>query len=138
MPDKSKRIFTLMIAFKRAMNERFRRSDESDLHSMLRMAAMFFIGSQKDPTMKDIASHLMVRPSSVTPLVRSMESKGFVVRKADPNDRRTVRIRLTEKGRKRLAEKRRMMEKHLGEVIGPLTEKEKTTFITLLEKITKI
>lgn len=138
MPDKSKKIFTLMIAFKRRMNERFRRSDENDLHSMLRMAAMFYIGSQQAPTMKDIAGHLMVRPSSVTTLIKSLEAKGFVAREADQEDRRTIRIRLTEKGKKRLAEKMRMMQKHLGEVVGVLSEKEKDTFITLLEKITKV
>lgn len=46
----------------------------------------------------EISSHLNVAPPTITQQIRSLETHGFVQRRMDKQDRRAVRITLTEKG----------------------------------------
>lgn len=46
----------------------------------------------------EISSILQVTSPSITQLVKSLESAGYVERNADPDDRRAVRIKLTDQG----------------------------------------
>jgi DNA-binding MarR family transcriptional regulator len=49
--------------------------------------------------MADLAAQLDVVPRSVTTMVDALESAGFVARHADPGDRRSVHVTLSEEGR---------------------------------------
>jgi DNA-binding MarR family transcriptional regulator len=49
---------------------------------------------------RSLASHICVKPSNITPLIRSLEELGYVERKQDAADKRSFLIFLTEKGRK--------------------------------------
>jgi DNA-binding MarR family transcriptional regulator len=46
----------------------------------------------------ELGNKLMVKPPTVTQFLKSLESGGYITRVEDENDRRAVRIRLTEKG----------------------------------------
>jgi DNA-binding MarR family transcriptional regulator len=48
-----------------------------------------------------------VRPPSITRIVRNLEADGLVEREPDPADRRIVRVRATDRGRRILEEGRR-------------------------------
>ncbi|HEX3130837.1 MAG TPA: MarR family transcriptional regulator [Thermoanaerobaculia bacterium] len=52
----------------------------------------------RGPTIGDVASYLFLRHHSAVGLVDRAESAGFVERTEDQDDRRVVRLRLTEKG----------------------------------------
>lgn len=52
----------------------------------------------------DIAERLITRSPDVTRLVDRLEKRGLVRRAPDPEDRRAVRVRITEEGNARLAE----------------------------------
>ncbi|MFZ7104233.1 MAG: MarR family winged helix-turn-helix transcriptional regulator [Peptococcaceae bacterium] len=49
-------------------------------------------------TPKQIAYHLSLDGSTITGILDRMENKGLVQRTPDPNDRRALRVILTEKG----------------------------------------
>lgn len=49
--------------------------------------------------MADLAAQLDVVPRSVTTMVDALESAGFVARHADPDDRRSVHVTLSDQGR---------------------------------------
>jgi DNA-binding MarR family transcriptional regulator len=49
--------------------------------------------------MADLAAQLDVVPRSVTTMVDALESAGFVARHADPDDRRSVHVTLSDEGR---------------------------------------
>jgi DNA-binding MarR family transcriptional regulator len=49
--------------------------------------------------MRQLADHLVFRPSRLTYAVHSLASRGLVVRQAAPADRRSVHVELSEKGR---------------------------------------
>jgi len=48
---------------------------------------------------KDLCKYLFLDSSSLTGHLDRMERAGLVVRKADPKDRRAIRVYLTEKGK---------------------------------------
>jgi DNA-binding MarR family transcriptional regulator len=52
----------------------------------------------RGPTIGDVASYLFLRHHSAVGLVDRAESAGLVQRAEDEDDRRVVRVRLTEKG----------------------------------------
>ena len=60
-----------------------------------------FLSTQPDAAHR-LASKLNVRPPSLTALVDGLESRGLVARVADTDDRRRVRIVITDEGRSHL------------------------------------
>ena len=54
------------------------------------------------PTVSDVAGYLLVRHHSAVGLIDRAEAMGLVARRADADDHRVVRVRLTVRGRRRL------------------------------------
>jgi DNA-binding MarR family transcriptional regulator len=60
-------------------------------------------GHVGDPTIGDIAAHLLLRHHSAVELADRAEHSGLVRRTADDEDHRVIRLVLTRKGEQRLA-----------------------------------
>ena len=58
------------------------------------------INSQEGTQATKIAPLMGLESRSLTRILKTMENKGFIYREKDPNDGRSVRIFLTEKGKK--------------------------------------
>jgi len=70
---------------------------------------------------KDLAIKANLDGSTVTGILDRMEAAGFVVKKNDPADRRTLRIFLTEKSEKIAPEvmhKADLLEEKLNQLVG--------------------
>ncbi|MEU0154945.1 MarR family winged helix-turn-helix transcriptional regulator [Micromonospora fulviviridis] len=52
-----------------------------------------------DSTHREMAERCFVRPATLTGIVDTLERDGFVARRRDPGDRRSVQLSLTDKGR---------------------------------------
>src|SRR5437764_15064986 len=65
-------------------------------------------------TVKQLSDKLFLEPSTITPVLKRLETMGYVQRKRDDKDERNVRIALTEAGRalrmKGFAMRRRIVE----------------------------
>jgi DNA-binding MarR family transcriptional regulator len=59
-------------------------------------------GHPGEPTIGDLAEHLLCRHHSAVGLVDRCERAGLVERRPDPDDRRVVHLRLTAKGSRTL------------------------------------
>ena len=55
-------------------------------------------------TQKEIGEILSIQPASVSELLMKLERKGLVLREKDENDRRSIKVQLTEGGCNHLAE----------------------------------
>lgn len=66
-----------------------------------------------DPTISDIAGHLLLRHNSAVELIDRSVAAGLVEREADPVDGRVVRVRLTRSGQEKL---KALSELHLDEL----------------------
>lgn len=85
-----------------------------------------------------IAPLLGMEPRSLTRMLRTLEEKGLIYRKADEEDRRLVRIMLTDLGK----EKRdiaRDTVKHFNNYIKlSIPEQELRTFIKVMKRINEL
>ncbi len=55
-------------------------------------------------TQKELADALGIQPASVSELLMKLERKGLVIREKDDQDRRSIKVQLTEEGQSILAE----------------------------------
>lgn len=58
------------------------------------------LGQSPDMTASDIAGTLGMHPSTLTGILRRLESQGMIGRRTDEDDRRRLRFRLTSRGTK--------------------------------------
>lgn len=83
---------------------------------------------------KDIAEQIRINPSSLSEAIDKLESDGYVVRDVDPEDRRSTKIRLTEKGSARACEVEDMHKERMEKLFANLTDEEQDQLLTLLDK----
>jgi DNA-binding MarR family transcriptional regulator len=81
------------------------------------MRALFTVGHRKSCTMGDLADRLGVAMSTVTQIADRLEQRGWLRRVHDPEDRRVVRLALTEEGRELVEERRRQRRERLEEAL---------------------
>jgi DNA-binding MarR family transcriptional regulator len=97
--------------------------------------ALLNISREKGTPATKIAPLLGMEPRSLTRLIKKLEEDGFVYRKQDPEDKRSVRIFLTTLGieKKDIAQAR--VERFNTAVRAMIKEKDLRTFFDVLEKI---
>ncbi|MCD6552142.1 MarR family transcriptional regulator [Thermotoga sp.] len=93
-------LFSLVMKFSRFLppSEEISNMKTTELYAFLYIA---LFGPKK---MKEIADFLSTTRSNVTNVVDSLEERGLVLREMDPDDRRTFRVILTERGRRTFKE----------------------------------
>lgn len=87
------------------------------------------------PRMSDIAHRIEVVPRSATTVVACLESKGLVVREIDLGDRRSVLVRLTDAGRKLVAEMSRDRDAVALELFGRLSRADRAVLLERLGRL---
>lgn len=93
---------------------------------------LFAMLDEKDvPSQAEIASRLMVKPSTLTVMIRMMMKNGLVGRRADPEDRRIRRVFRTEKGSRLLENARLRFTRIERETFDALDEQERACFEAL-------
>jgi DNA-binding MarR family transcriptional regulator len=88
-------------------------------------------------TMTDFSELLGVPLSTATRMVERLIEKGLAIRSRIEDDRRVVRVDLSEEGKKlnqKFVEHRRVISKAM---LSPLTHGEREIFIELMSKITR-
>lgn len=85
---------------------------------------------------QQIAELLDIRPQSASEAVANMEQAGLIRREIDAQDRRSSRIYITPEGQQRQSEILAQRIENARRVMSPLTDEEKQTLLTLLEKVT--
>ena len=85
--------------------------------------------------MAAIADRLAVVPRSVTDMVDGVEAAGLVVRRADPDDRRSVLVELTPAGRLLLDRLDAARHQSADHVFGVLGEAQRAELLHLLRAL---
>lgn len=83
----------------------------------------------------EIARRLLVSAPVVTRQATALTEGGLVERKPDAADRRSIRLALTAKGRRRVRAMRRELLAAAGELLAPLPEAERANLTTALEQL---
>ena len=84
---------------------------------------------------KDLAAKLGIGPSSLSEQIDALEADRYLERTANPDDKRSTLIVLTEKGKARAWEVQDDSRKAAEAFCSKLTEEEKDTLIALLDKL---
>jgi len=84
----------------------------------------------------EIARRLMVSAPVVTRQATALAEVGLVERQPDVVDRRSIRLALTPKGRKRVLAMRQELLAAAGELLAPLPEAQRANLTTALEQLT--
>lgn len=78
-----------------------------------------------------IASALRASSGRVSTVLSTLEKKGMVTRESDPDDRRVVRVRLTDAGRERVSEDMREAREAICWIFSQMGERRTREFIDL-------
>jgi MarR family transcriptional regulator, organic hydroperoxide resistance regulator len=92
----------------------------------LQYLLLVVLRAQDDQTVSGIGEQLYLESSTLTPLIKRMESAGHVIRRRDTKDERVVRVSLTEEGRK-LAQEATCIPGEALEAIGMSLDKIRET-----------
>ncbi len=88
--------------------------------------------SQDGLTMGELSSQLLVSNGNVTGLVSRLQDDDMVAREALENDRRTFKVKLTQKGRKAFTRMAETHEEWVDDMFGDLTDEEISLLLSLL------
>ncbi|HHY46577.1 MAG TPA: MarR family transcriptional regulator [Firmicutes bacterium] len=91
--------------------------------------------SHGDLTMSELCDRLAIASSTVTDLVDRLERNGFVTRSRDEDDRRMVRLKLSERGFFVLSSVIERRKALLSRVMKDMAPEEVKGLIGLLEKL---
>jgi len=98
---------------------------------------LFQLSVNEKMTMGELSEKINRDKSTTTVLVRKLEKDGFITGDADPNDKRSRIIYLTEKGKQFNATAQELSSDLLGTFFKGFTENEKEEFFKTLLRIKK-
>ena len=94
---------------------------------MLRM-----IAAEDGISQKEMQTRLAITPASLSELLNKLAEKGLVIRTRDENDRRRIRLSLTDKGRQAIDVLASAKDE---ELFAALNQEERAQLRQLLEKL---
>lgn len=103
-------------------------------YELLVMLVMSKDADKKAFTVTEISNMLQITPAGVTHLINPLEGAGYIERLQDPNDRRIVRIGLTDKGSQAGEALISEVRENLIGLVNHLGEEDSKTLIRLMSK----
>lgn len=89
---------------------------------------------QRGPKVSELGGMLRVTTPSVTQMINGLEARGLVERGPDPEDRRVVRVRLTDEGLRVTREAEASMRKETEGLVARLGEERARLLVELLSE----
>ncbi len=91
--------------------------------------------SQTPPTMGELSAQLEIPLSSLTRMVDGLVRAKFVERRDDPDDRRIVRLRMTERGEQFIETSLNIIRQRIQQVLERFTPDEQAQLLRLMTKL---
>lgn len=92
--------------------------------SMTQLTCLTIVFKQNELTMSDLAEELSMSNQQLTKVVDALVDFEMVERITDPNNRRKIYAKITDKGRKTLSELKQEIDKKLGHVMRKFSDDE--------------
>lgn len=131
MECKRKLLFELLVRGERALLRQ-----EVGQFTGGEMAALLYLATEENGiSSAQLGKHLEVSPSRVVAMVKSMARKKYITTRAEPRDRRVMRLLLTDSGRMEVT---RAYQRGLGEltsVMDYLGEKDSGELTRILSRL---
>ena len=94
-----------------------------------------YLGINDGCQQKDIADNCYVETATLSTVLAKMERNGLITREPLEEDRRSYRIRLTDKGRSLVSIVDQEFEKLEDVALEGFSEEEKTQFVSYMERM---
>jgi len=124
------------------MMKEFTRCMATELHrgkvTLPQIMILHFLEMEQEAKMKDLARFMGVTMAAMTGIIERLVKSGHCVRIYDPQDRRTIKIKLTVKGDnlvKNINEGKRQM---IIKVFGEISETDRQDYLRILLQIKEI
>ena len=98
---------------------------------------LFEIG-EKGATARDVRARLGLDSGYLSRLLGSLERESLIERSANPGDRRTTRLRLTQAGQAELGELNRISDELAASALAPLTDEQRTRLLTAQGEVMRL
>jgi len=88
-------------------------------------------------TMTELAEMTRIASSALTGIIDRLIEKDLVIRQRNGEDRRVVRIMLSQEGRAVIEDIRNHGKQHLVQILSKIDKEDRENLIMLLEKVTR-
>jgi MarR family 2-MHQ and catechol resistance regulon transcriptional repressor len=105
--------------------------------NMQELRVVEHLGIEGPRMMRELAEHLTLAVNSMTGIVDNLERKGLVRRQRSEEDRRIVRVELTERGQTMYQSIALVNMRLFRSMLGALTQDEQEIFLVLFRKIAR-
>lgn len=125
----------------RKVMDRITREMAGSLHagiSLPQFHLMRFVAEKGAPTVSEVAEIGGVTLSAITSLADRLYKAGLLTRERDQNDRRLVRLRLTEDGKAKLAQMERRQVELLRPYLGSLPQEDLDRLLEIFNRLAAI
>lgn len=102
------------------------------------LRALSVLARRQPLRMSDLAEALGMTAASASALIDRMAQRGFVTRRSEPDDRRTVLVELSRRGQHILNVMERGSADHFGRMIEKMTAHERDALATTLRAFVRI
>lgn len=103
----------------------------ADNEALLNLAA-----TDEPLRMSDIANRLILSPGGTTKVVDRLETKGYVKRIPDPNDRRATVLEMTPEGEEIMADARAVIDEQLEATWAVhMTDEEAAVVVAVMDRV---
>ena len=133
------RIRSVWQQVKRIMNRHLTENNSYGLTGM-QFAIVSYLAkesAERDVFQKDLEQKFDIRKSTVTGILNTMERDGLLLRETVPYDARLRKMILTDKALQAKQNTEQVIDSVESQLSKGLTEEEITTFLSILEKISK-
>jgi DNA-binding MarR family transcriptional regulator len=96
------------------------------------------IARMENCTLGELSQHLDISPSTASPLIDRLVRAGLVQREDDPQDRRTVRLRLSLEGQQMFGRHKEERREHMQMFLDRLTEEQRKAMLNALEALNEV
>ena len=129
------KITSLLFSFNQKLKEAFGKNTNESIPSMVQMRVLYFVNSKKSPSMKEVSEYFCISSPSATEMIERLINSGLLTRKSNLEDRRSVNIAITAKGKKELNAAKKIASKFISKAVSNLSKKELGNFLEILIKI---
>ncbi|WP_221322342.1 MarR family winged helix-turn-helix transcriptional regulator [Actinoplanes sp. L3-i22] len=102
------------------------------------IVALWQVRASPGMTVRELAAELQMQPNNASALVTAMVKNGLLTREPDQQDRRVVRLHVTEEARGRIDEVQDLFSGYLDAALGDLDEDEQSAVRAAIPALTRI
>lgn len=128
-------LFSTMARMKRTMHHRFQSGFEKLGVSPSQADLLMHIYKSQPLSHKALADILGLTPGAVSQLLEGLDRSGYIIRTADPGDRRVSYLSISRSGKRKIDEFSRLREQLFTAAFSTLTDEELAIYLQVQQKM---